>query len=150
MGEIKLNARQFIDLAEEVLAQENSLSFRVKGVSMRPFILEGDALEIQAVQPERIRLGDVVLYRAGTERLLAHRVVGFRKESGESFFLLQGDAARQRDGWVAGHQVLGRAISLNRNNHRVQLNTPVIQFISFCLVLFLPVYKRIMGILNNH
>src|SRR5262245_46455343 len=61
-------------LFAEALRQFGRVHLRASGRSMLPAIEPGDVLEVEYAVPERIEVGDVILYDAGG-RLLAHRVV---------------------------------------------------------------------------
>lgn len=61
----------------------------VKGFSMRPEILPGDSPRIEAIQPESISVGDIVVFRKGG-RLIAHHIV--KKELALGQFIEKGDS----------------------------------------------------------
>ena len=107
----------FETLAADLLAQQHSIRFRANGSSMRPFILDGDSVEIQPLRQPNFKRSDIVLYRLASGRLLLHRVVQVCRGS----LLIQGDALPAPDGWADGEQVLGKAVALYRNGKRIDL-----------------------------
>lgn len=102
----------FADLATELLGRGHRVRFRAEGGSMHPAIRGGQAIVVEAVRPHEIRVGEVVLYRAGA-RLTAHRVVRIDAGDAEkSVFTLRGDAAGSREERVDARQVLGRVCAV--------------------------------------
>ena len=111
----------FVDLAAELLSRGHRVRFRAPGTSMRPAILDGDAITVEPVRPLKIRADDVLLYR-GEQRVFAHRVVGVAWE-GEAgaVFALRGDVAGSADERVGSGQILGRVIAVERRNRAARL-----------------------------
>jgi hypothetical protein len=110
----------FEALTVQLLEQKHSVRFRASGSSMRPFILDGDSVEIQPVDPRTLKRSDIILCRLDSGRMLVHRVVQARSAQ----LLTQGDALLAPDGWVGFEGVLGKAATLYRRNHRINLNAP--------------------------
>lgn len=163
MAEIDLSSEQFLDLAAEILNQGRNLRFRARGVSMRPFIRDGDLLEIRLLPSQAIRRGDILLYRTTSARSLVHRVTRVRSQGGTRQFLLHGDAVLQADGWVEPGQVLGRVERVEREGERLKvegkyvskpakvivLDTLPQRLLAVGLATILPLYKRIYHGLNK-
>ncbi|RSX57271.1 S24/S26 family peptidase [Bifidobacterium samirii] len=88
----------------DVLAREGMLVTTTMGVSMRPMLREGrDVIVIRPLpHGERLRVGDVPLYRVG-DRYVLHRVIGVH----DGWYAIRGDncVATER---VSDAQVLGR------------------------------------------
>lgn len=80
----------FFREVESILSENLKVIFHVKGGSMRPFIQEGDAVQIAPLSSGRLRCGDIVLAHTDFGVLL-HRVVSIRKEK----IGLMGDANRR-------------------------------------------------------
>jgi hypothetical protein len=95
------------ELALELLARGEGVRVRVRGASMRPFVLDGDVLLLRAGAP---RVGDVVLLRQGDFGLL-HRVVA-RDRAGR--LCIAGDALPGLDGWFDPEQIAAVALQIER------------------------------------
>jgi signal peptidase I len=132
---------QFLNLATEILSQGHSLRFRARGISMRPLIRDGDLLEIRAIRPEQVRLGDVLLYQNGRQSLV-HRVVRLQDRGAEKLLLIWGDACLQPDGWVGAKQVLGRVARVERMGRSSSQDLAGQRLLALVLVGILPVYKQ--------
>jgi len=64
----------------------------VKGSSMLPLLREGDIVIVLKCGPGDIRVGDVIVFRTQTGRLVVHRVVGVKVgEDGTYYYVTQGD-----------------------------------------------------------
>lgn len=121
MRELSVGSQEFETLAAEILARGCTLRFRARGVSMRPFIRDGDVVEVEPIGERPIRRGDVVLRRGGDGRVLAHRVT-LVDGSGEAALVhTRGDALGYPDGPVSQRQVLGRVVNVARESSRMSL-----------------------------
>jgi len=56
---------------------------------MRPFINNGEVIDVEPLREKRIRPGDIIFYRAEGNRLIAHRVVKELLRGGR--FVTKGD-----------------------------------------------------------
>lgn len=95
--------------------------FRVYGVSMRPWLRNGDEVMVRREAPSRMRIGDVlVCARAGT--LIAHRVVRRSSRGGKLLLITKGDAFPDSDSPVAEREVLGRVTQVVRRGRVIRLD----------------------------
>lgn len=95
------------ELASEVLRSFGTLRFAATGWSMLPTVWPGETLIVERVQPDQVRIGELVL--VGREgRLCAHRVIGTEGDSQNPQWVTQGDALPLPDRPVARHELLGR------------------------------------------
>jgi len=106
MIESRARSHAFATLIGELSARGVGFRFEAKGRSMLPCIADGDILHVQPVHPSRIRVGDIVMFKAGHE-FKAHRVIG---KCGSIFFT-RGDAARDYDLPVRSEEIVGRVIA---------------------------------------
>lgn len=63
---------------------------RFSGFSMYPTLRERDILFIKETPIEKLRRGDIILFR-GSDTTICHRFYGLRKKKGELFFIERGD-----------------------------------------------------------
>jgi signal peptidase I len=81
----------------------------VTGISMEPFMFEGDIVTVQPLQPnDDYELGDVLVYFYKQEGMLVHRLL--LKESG--VYHCKGDNTIRLEG-VTLDQIIGKVISVN-------------------------------------
>jgi signal peptidase I len=108
----------FTSLLKDVLEMGASFRFRANGVSMTPFIKQGDLVTLFPYAGSRPRLGDVAaFFFPGTEKLAIHRVVG-KKENG---YLLKGDNATVLDGVIPRENILARVKKVERGGREIHL-----------------------------
>jgi hypothetical protein len=109
-------SEMLLDLSAELLRLGYRVRFRPKGESMHPTIKDGEAVNMEPIEPVDVRRGDIILYKSSTARgVIAHRVVGVNRSEGDvTSFILRGDASRTCDLPVAPEQVLGRVVSVER------------------------------------
>jgi signal peptidase I len=101
------------ELAAEVLRSFGTLRFAATGWSMLPSVWPGETLVVERVQPDQVRIGDVVLVgREGS--LCAHRVIGTKGDPENRQWITQGDALPAPDRPVAANELLGRVSYLIR------------------------------------
>lgn len=110
------------ELAADVLRSFGALRFAATGWSMLPSIWPGETLVVERVEPDQVRIGDMVL--VGREgRLCAHRVIGTAGDSQNPQWITQGDALPVPDCPVAGSELLGRVASVIRAGKCVAVPT---------------------------
>jgi hypothetical protein len=81
---------------------------------MLPSIWSGDTLVIERVRADQIQIGDIALVgRDG--RLCAHRVVRLPGDTGNRYWITQGDAMPTADLPVFEKELLGRVIKVIRS-----------------------------------
>jgi len=129
MSELRLESDGFESLADEVLSKGDTLRFRARGISMQPFIRDGDILEIQPNVGELFRTTDIVLCKSPKGKLVAHRIVGIKPGGeGRAKLIIQGDALGQPDGNIDPGDVLGRVVAVIRDGEYKRVDTPFMRF----------------------
>jgi signal peptidase I len=125
-------------LTEEVVRTFGVVRLRVFGTSMVPSILPGDLVSIHRASLDEISPGEVVLFLQ-KERLFVHRVVDRKVAAtsdspGESCLITRGDRLRHDDPPVSSRELLGRVVSIERDNRKVELlangpNQPILRLL---------------------
>jgi len=70
----------FPELITELLQEGYRVNFSAPGHSMFPTIMANETIMVEPIDPETVRMGDIILYRTNG-RLVAHRVIGIEKET---------------------------------------------------------------------
>ena len=141
---LELNGLNIESLARELLTAGNSVRFRAKGSSMRPFIRAGDLVEIIPVVIADLRRGDVLLFGSGKKgQLMLHRLVQIRRKGDQATLILQGDANRYPDGAILPEQVIGRAVAVKRKTKQWHLDGRTARILAAVWVYFSPAVKRL-------
>ncbi len=113
-----LSSHDMEELAKAVLSTSNRLRFKARGRSMRPTIPDGSILEIQKNAFSEVRKNDIILYSAGTHRLVAHRVL---RRKGD-ILLARGDSSLRIDRVEEGNY-LGSVIARISSNRGGETRT---------------------------
>ena len=115
----------FEELSSELLASGYGFRFQARGRSMLPAIEDGEILHVQPLREERLKIGDIILFRLN-EKFAAHRII--RRQRG--LYLTRGDAGIDVD-VIRRDQVLGLVVAkqCNQSGRVVRLNGPGTRFI---------------------
>jgi hypothetical protein len=116
--EISLSGAALAELMTAVLDKGRPFRFRAKGISMTPFIKDGDIVTISPFPGRRARIGEVVAFISPHNQSVSiHRIIGKRK----GHYLIQGDNVPEVDGLVPPGQLLGYVDSVERERQAVSL-----------------------------
>jgi len=96
------------------LLEDGSVSFRVEGHSMMPWLQSGDLVEVG--KRKRYWPGDVVIIRnMDRDQLMAHRLLGYYWKPGQGWkAITRGDARESTDASILIEEILGCIIDGNR------------------------------------
>jgi phage repressor protein C with HTH and peptisase S24 domain len=113
-----LSGDALAEIMRAVLAKGKLFRFRAAGLSMAPFIKNGDIVTIRPLTGAPPRTGDVVAFLyPGTARVAVHRIV--RKKSGR--YSLKGDNVPEGDGSLPVDRILGTVSRVERDGATVRL-----------------------------
>ena len=110
----KHDSRTFAAFCEELLSRGHRMRFRAQGASMRPNIIENDAVIVAPVSDSAVRQGDVLLTQ-GESGLKVHRVVQQNLSAGT--FVTRGDSGQENDPPTCTS--LGRVIAVERGGRTI-------------------------------
>ncbi|MHA1616573.1 MAG: signal peptidase I [Candidatus Njordarchaeales archaeon] len=103
-------------ISREILNTDIPYAHIISG-SMRPTYYEGDLVIIKGVDPSKISVGDVIVFKnpKNPSELILHRVFAIRIVNDTHFFLTKGDNPRTNPypdywGWVPEYYVVGKVI----------------------------------------
>jgi hypothetical protein len=101
-----------------VLADGKPFRFRARGLSMSPFIKDGDVLTMAPLAGGALRTGDIAAFpHPATGRVTVHRVV--RERAG--LYDLKGDNADEVEQGLARERILGLVVRVERDGATVRL-----------------------------
>src|SRR5579864_4168893 len=104
------NSAQFGEVCRALLERGLKVRFRANGLSMRPNILNDDAVVIMPAGIEELQPGDVALTR-GADGFRVHRVSSMNADAGS--IITRADAGQEND--PVADLVLGKVIAIERN-----------------------------------
>ena len=100
---------------EKLLARGDAVQFMPQGYSMYPLFVPGrDEAVVAPVEVERLKRGDVVLYRRDMSILVLHRIW---KRKGDLFYLV-GDNQREIEGPLRPDQIKGILVQVIRKGRK--------------------------------
>src|SRR3990170_1375104 len=108
-------------LLQEALERGGTFTFRARGNSMRPLIRTGDILVVEPAEPQRLRIGDLVLYRRAPRSYVVHLLIK-RLERDRQLLVTRGDNLRRPDRPVPIEAVRGRVVGIQRDGRRLSLD----------------------------
>ncbi len=101
-------------MVEDVLRRNNSLRMRVFGQSMLPSIWPGDIVTVEGRPVPQLVVGDIGLFRRNG-RFFVHRVRDVFSLNCSLQFEARGDSSTQSDSPFHESEVLGKVVSIQRN-----------------------------------
>ena len=117
--DLPISSENLLKLMQDVLTKGAFFQFRVKGLSMTPFIKDGDLITIAPLSIDKPAIGKVVAFvHPESGHLVIHRIIG--KQGSD--FLIQGDnVSGQPDGLISTENIFGCVNRVERNGKRVIL-----------------------------
>ena len=112
-------AEVYRGLAHELVqltAPATPLRLSVSGDSMRPLLRAGDMVEVERVPPAELRAGDIVVVQRQGE-FVTHRLLRVDERGWHT----HGDGTRSLDVPVAADEIVGRVVTLERGEKRLDL-----------------------------
>lgn len=125
-GELSLSGKALAELMLSVLGRGVPFRFRIKGISMFPFIKEGDLVTVHGLKKSPLRRGDVIAFLGVRDNKVAvHRIVGKKR----GCWVTKGDNNPEADGLIQKDAVLGCVRKTERRGRRVFLGLGPEKFI---------------------
>lgn len=121
---------ELVPVISEVLAKGGSFSFIPNGTSMLPAIAGGRDKVTLAPLPERIKNGDIVLFKTEGGNVVLHRVI--RRKKG--LFTFCGDNLSIPEQGIPKGLLIGRVTEIERNGKRISLLSPAQRLSAFFTV----------------
>lgn len=119
-----LPSRAFVELISAVLIKGADFRLRAKGLSMYPFIQEGDLVTLATCDVQKIRRGDVVaLPHSVYGNLIIHRVIKIEATRLKT----KGDYNPVSDGWIEREKVLAHVVRVERKQREIKKAHTVVQ-----------------------
>lgn len=125
-SELQLHNSGFKELMKTVLEKDMPFRFRVEGISMMPFIREGDVITIVNLNSGYTRIGAVVAYtHPESGKLMVHRVIGRKQGS----YSIKGDHSKTATISVPAGNVHGVVNLVERDGEKVEFGIGMERFL---------------------
>lgn len=110
----KVNLNEVWELIEEVVSSGGEFSITPNGISMLPLLRPGlDTVVL--VAPDKIKVGDIVLYRRDSGKFILHRVMYLKNGK----FLMSGDNQTGLEYGVTHEHILAKVKDMYREGIKV-------------------------------
>ena len=125
---------------EQLLREGNTIQIKPQGYSMYPMFVPGrDEAVIAPADADRLRRGDVVLYRRGNGLLVLHRLWKVRPEG----LYMVGDNQTAVEGPLGREQVIGILEAFVQKGRKISVRNPVYRICSRIWLLIRPMRHTI-------
>lgn len=125
---------------EQLLSQGQTVQRKPQGFSMYPMLVPGrDEVILHQKDGQRLKRGDVVLYRRDTGMLVLHRIV--RCE--ENRYYMVGDNQTEVEGPIGEAQILAVLVAFIRKGKRVSVGNPLYLLYARLWLMLRPYRKHI-------
>jgi signal peptidase len=115
-GALPLSGEALTELLQAVLAEGNPVRFRARGLSMSPFIKDGDVVTLAPLAGAMPKTGDIAAFlHPATGKVVVHRIV--RERSG--CYVFKGDNAGEVDAALPLEQILALVTKIERDGREV-------------------------------
>ena len=114
-------------LAESLLNENHTLSYRLKGNSMYPTLRAGDTAFVDTCSVEKLKKGDIVVFKANN-MLIAHKITEIKLANEEYIIQTKGDNCLHKDAQFTADALLGKIKSITRDGREIKINGFEMQF----------------------
>ena len=112
------NKKYFAEI-ESLLQNGENVKIPIRGKSMLPFLKETDKIVLFSAYAERFSLGDILLAREESGRVILHRLVKINKET----LILAGDGNLVQHEIINSNRVIGVARWAIRGDKKIDLQS---------------------------
>ena len=107
---------------EDILLPDITVQICPTGNSMRPLIhADRDSVCLIKADPEKLAVGDLVLYRREYGALVLHRIISIKK----GMLYLSGDNNYEIEGPLAPEQIIGVTTEITRAGKKIKTTDPL-------------------------
>jgi signal peptidase len=131
-------------LREDILNRGRHFRILIKGRSMFPMLRDGDVVEIRDFDLNRLRVGDLLLFKTESGQLVLHRYLGQQIFEGRVWLTTKGDASRGCDRPIAPQQILGRVVQIHSSRGVQSLEGLPARLANYIFAKISP-YRHILG-----
>ena len=113
----RVDTEAYLKAVSALIAEGREVTVPVRGGSMNPFLVDNRDCVLLVPVPERLRRGDIVLFRRSSGQYVLHRIVAVRRSrpgGHEPVYFMRGDAQEMTEGPVARAQVRALAARVMR------------------------------------
>lgn len=123
-------------LLKEKVKSNTFFDFGISSRSMAPILLPGDIYTVRNVAPQKLRKGDIILFKMN-DTLIVHRYIyKFQKENNRIKLITKGDNLPFFDQWlVSSDELFGKVILIKKKQKEINLEGIFWKIINYLLAL---------------
>ncbi len=129
----------FVSRAASALVQAHletaAVRLTITTGSMSPALRPGDQVTVRKVNPDELRLGDVVVFQSAGA-FVAHRLIARSRHDGQLFLTTKGDAAPEADAPWEPSALVGVIVARRRGDGETSLETRRVRTVNRMLAFF--------------
>jgi signal peptidase I len=107
-----LSETEYLKLLDEILQSGKTVHISVRGMSMFPFLMQGDIIQVTPVGEEKLQRGKVIVFNNG-KYWVAHRLI--ETDQTAEWFLTRGDGNLSIDSPVHRSEIKGIVTGIIKN-----------------------------------
>ncbi len=135
-----VSSKILFEAISEQLACNRQAVFTVAGMSMWPLICHGrDQVIVEAVDIQKLKIGDIILIRASEEQYILHRITQIKQD----YFETTGDGNLFRDGKFPYSCMIARTTKVIHNGKTIDCSNVGYRILSRIWMFLFPVRKYI-------
>lgn len=120
-------------VSAELMEAGHLVKLHLTGHSMHPFLKPGDKAIVEKINPEKLKIGDIVIINFD-ERHIAHRLIKKEFKNGVQYYITKGDSCEMPDPPIMAENILAKIIAVERNGVLHSYKTPTRTFINYLSV----------------
>ena len=114
-----ISPKNLFSAISEQLAENRQAVFTVTGMSMWPFLCHGrDQVVVEKYDREKIKIGDIILYRVSEDHYILHRITYL----GKNYFQTTGDGNLFKDPPMPYNCIIAKVCGVVRNGKSIECN----------------------------
>lgn len=124
-----------LSLVEECLLKGVVVTLYPRGMSMEPFIKDNEKILVRRIIPEKLNVGDVVVFypEVETDLFRVHRIIKHYRVGKVDSFLIKGDACFLEDGIVEISRIVGKVVSVIKGRKVLSLEKKQMRLFNYLL-----------------
>lgn len=134
-------------ISKKLLDEGYSVKLTVGGISMFPYLLNQEQVNVEPVWDKSIQIGDILVFQFD-DKWVAHRLIKIKG----SRYITKGDFCIKKDAPLLRDEFIGRVIAVYRKNKVISLNSSKRKRLNYILAkisVFLPPMVWISSKINR-
>lgn len=138
-----VKAAELFPIVSEILENEGKAWITVTGMSMYPFLREGqDKVELSKITFKQVKMGDIVLIKRNNGYYVLHRICRIK---GDCFFIV-GDAQKIIEGPLEPGQLCAKVTAFSRNGKIIYTENVILKLLVALWFLVMPARTFIINL----